>query len=98
MLKEKLIQDYEIFVKLRDKYPEHRELIGELMKYALTHYDAFDSQTYLEGIYNEDSIKLIFEGLNESFEDLNLSLIVSKVIHSTLRGRLTTIVELIPIY
>ena len=87
MLKENLIQDYQIFFDLRDKYPEHSKIIAEVMKYAFENHDSFYSQTYLNGRFNENNVKFIFASLN-------LPLTVSKVFHTIVRNTFYTIVEI----
>ena len=87
MLKENLITDYQIFFDLRDKYPEHRKLISEIMRYSFENKDSFCSSTYLNGKFKESDIKFIFD-------KLNLPLTISRTYPTTLRGSLYTIIEI----
>ena len=52
---------YEVFFELRDKYPQHKELIGELMRFAFTNNDSFKVDKYIElnDVFFEEDIKLI---------------------------------------
>ena len=70
------------FFNLRDKYPQHRDLIAELLKYAFKHQN-FEETIYLDGLFDEKDIKFIFS-------ELNLP-VVKKAIHSTLRSKQTII-------
>ena len=64
--------DYQIFFDLRDNYPEYCELISEMMKYAFKHKNSFDETTYLDGIFNENDVRFIFEKLNLQLKVLNV--------------------------
>lgn len=89
MLKENLIQDYQMFFYLRNTYPEHRKLISELMRYVFENNDSFKTNyVYLNGTFYETDVKFIFE-------KLNLSLTISKVFFRTIRNIPYTIIELI---
>ena len=70
------------FLNLRDKYPQHRDLIAELLKYEFKH-QSFEETIYLDGLFEEKDVKFIFS-------ELNLP-IVKKVINSQLRSKQTII-------
>ena len=88
ILKKKLISNYQIFFDLRDKYPEHCQLLSTIMKFYFDNKESFKETTYLDGIFNENDVRFIFESLN-------LPLTISKIIPTTLRSKSYTIVELI---
>ena len=88
MLNEKLISNYQIFFDLRDKYPEHCQLISTIMKFYFDNKESFKKTTYLDGIFDESDVRFIFE-------KLNFHLTISKIIPTTLRSKPHTIVELI---
>ena len=55
------IIDYQIFFDLRDKYPEHKRLIGELMRFAFVNDDSFKVDRYIElsDVFFKEDIKFI---------------------------------------
>lgn len=87
IIKENLISDPLIFYRLRNAYPEHSCIIGELLKYSLIHKDSFDDQTYLDGTFSEHDVKFIFS-------KLNLPILVKNVLNTTLRSKEQTILQL----
>ena len=60
-----MILDYKIFFELRDKYPQHKKLIGELMRFAFINNDSFAVDRYIElsDIFFEEDIKFICKQL-----------------------------------
>lgn len=70
------------FLNLRDKYPQHRDLIAEILKYEFKH-QSFEETIYLDGLFDENDVKFIFS-------ELNLP-VVKKVINSQLRSKQTII-------
>lgn len=86
-LKKLTLEDYEIFFKLRETYPNQRELIAELMRCSFANSDLFSSKIYLNGIFDEKDIKFIFE-------KMNLQLDVVKVIPANVRSKQFTIIDL----
>lgn len=86
-LKKLTLEDYEIFFKLREKYPNQCELIAELMRCSFANSDSFSSKIYLNSIFDEKDIIFIFE-------KLNLQLDVSKVIPANVRSKQFTIIDL----
>ena len=69
------------FLNLRDKYPQHRDLIAELLKYSFKH-QTFEETICLDGLFEEKDIKCIFKELN---------LPVKKAVNSTLRSKQTIV-------
>lgn len=74
---------YQTFFALRDEYPEHCHLLSELISFAFQHEDSFLETTYINGQFQEDDVKFIFEKLNLS--------IPKKVITTNLRNENFTI-------
>ena len=72
------------FLNLRDKYPQHCNLIAELLKYEFKHQNNFEEIIYLDGHFDENDVKFIFS-------ELNLPIAVKKVINSQLRSKQTII-------
>ena len=72
MSKQNLVTNYQIFFDLRNKYPEHCSLIGEMMEYYFNNKDSFSNvdYLYLKKNYSPDEIKLIFGELNLPFKDI----------------------------
>lgn len=70
------------FLNLRDKYPQHRDLIAEMLKYEFKH-QSFEETIYLDGLFDENDVKFIFS-------ELNLP-VVKKVINSQVRSKQTII-------
>lgn len=66
------LSKYTKFFTLREKYPEHKKLIGELMYQFFIHSDTLPSYFYLIGIYKDNDIRMIFEELDiHSYRDSN---------------------------
>lgn len=66
------ISNYQIFFDLRDNYPSYCNLISEIMKYSFSHKDSLDETTYLNGFFDEDDIKFIFEQLELRLKVLSI--------------------------
>lgn len=62
----KNIDDYRIFFELEAKYPQHCDLIGDLIRYKFTHNDSLigEKYIYLDDVYFEEDIKLVFQELH----------------------------------
>lgn len=54
---------YEKFFTLREKYPKHKKLIGEIMQQFFFNKDALPSYFYIVGVYKTEDIRTILKEL-----------------------------------
>lgn len=76
---------YKNFFALRDEYPEHRQLLAELMSFAFQNKDSFCQMTYLNGNFKEEDVLFVFKKLNLPIPE--------KVISTNLRNVDCTIIH-----
>ena len=55
--------DYKKFFDLRDKYPEHLELVSELMSSFFLNKESFPNRFFISGMHSPEDVCLILKEL-----------------------------------